>query len=146
MLITRLPVEEAAKAAGLQSILVVDDDDLIRGVTQLLLEPFGLTVATAPTGATAVAELQNNEKRIDVVLLDCALREETGIEVFRKLREVRPSVRVVFFSGFQAPPEIADICSRGEAWFVQKPFKGADLVHLLARACATALPVKVAAA
>jgi DNA-binding NtrC family response regulator len=146
MLITRLPAEEAARAAGLKHVLVVDDDDLIRGVTQLLLEPYGLTVSSVPSGEAAVNELRKEGTEVDIVLLDCALKGETGIDVFQKLRAVRPTARIVFFSGFQAPAEIAELCQRGDAWFVQKPFKGADLVHLLARACATTSTNGVAAA
>ena len=79
-------------------ILVVDDDEAVRSVTQEMLDRLGFEVSTAASGESAL-ELVSHQS-FDLVLLDLAMPTMSGVEVYGSLRERDASARVIFMTGY----------------------------------------------
>jgi PAS domain S-box-containing protein len=92
--------EDELVPSGTESILVLEDDELVRDVVERTLRRLGytVTVATRPSGALALAA----ENRYDLLVTDVVMPEMTGDEVARLIRVDQPDLPVVFMSGYTA--------------------------------------------
>ena len=113
---------------GHGAILVVDDDAAVRDVTRRLLSRQGFEVLDAPDGPRGVALLREAGARIRCVLLDLTMPGMDGTESFRRMREVRPDVRVVVMSGHSERSLATQFAGSGIVGRLHKPF---DLTTLL---------------
>jgi CheY-like chemotaxis protein len=97
---------EETPRGGSETILIVEDEPGVQGVTQRALERRGYRVLTARDGAEAQELLRARSGGVDLVLLDLIMPRMTGGEMHRWLREHFPAVRVVFATGYGAdfPP------------------------------------------
>jgi two-component system cell cycle sensor histidine kinase/response regulator CckA len=116
---------------GKGTVLVVDDEPMVREVAKAILESVGFTVKTAENGEEAVEVFGRDGHRIDLVLMDMTMPHMTGEEAFVRLREIDPSVRVVMASGYSAHDATTHVTSRNLAGFIQKPYRAAELVAKL---------------
>jgi PAS domain S-box-containing protein len=107
---------------GSETVLLVDDEDMIVEVGQGLLERLGYRALTAKTGKDAIATYKKNLDQIDMVILDMVMPDMGGGETFDRLREVNPNVKVLLSSGYTVEGEAAEILKRGCDGFIQKPF------------------------
>jgi two-component system cell cycle sensor histidine kinase/response regulator CckA len=112
---------------GDEMVLLVDDEDAIRGVGRELLEAMGYKVLLAGDGREAVNLYKNKQDEIDVVLLDIVMPNMGGGETYDKLKEVNPDVKVLLFSGYTINGQAKEILERGCDGFIQKPFDAKDL-------------------
>lgn len=112
---------------GQETILLVDDETVIVEVTQEILEELGYRVLVAPNGEDALAIYQEQQKEIDLVILDMIMPGIGGGEVFDRLRAMNPGVKVILSSGYSINSEAMDIMERGVRFFLQKPFTVTDL-------------------
>jgi CheY-like chemotaxis protein len=115
-------------------VLVVEDEDLVRGLAGKLLRRLGYTVLEARDGPTALAMVKS-ETRIDLLLTDVMLPGAfTGPKLAEELRRLRPKLPVLFASGYSQ--EIIDLGAHDrEMQFLSKPYDR----HKLARAVRDAL-------
>jgi signal transduction histidine kinase/ActR/RegA family two-component response regulator len=135
-----LPSHDAAQSWRSEAtVLVVDDDAMVRSVARRLLEAFGLTVHVAEGGPEAIARLMAAPNAIDAVLLDMTMPEMSGADVFIRMREVRPDLPVVLMSGYHED-ELSEEVGAGISGFVQKPFTPADLASRMRVALADPPP------
>ena len=127
------PVPDAAKAiekseASVGTILVVDDDAVVRRTAVRLLRSLGYDALVASGGQEAVALVTAYAGPIDAVVCDVAMPARSGIDVASDLRAIRPGLRVLFVSGYSdtdlGPP------TTGTA-FLGKPYTRADLAARL---------------
>ncbi len=114
------PVEEFIKGTG--TVLLVDDEEIILSVSKELLEGIGFQVLTANHGKEAVEVYRNNLEKIDIVLLDMIMPGIGGGEVYDRLKEINPEVKVLLSSGYSINNQAAEILKRGCNGFIQKPF------------------------
>ena len=112
-----------------ETVLVVEDDPLLLGLVRQMLGKLGYAVHEADTPAAALALAAHHDGDLDVVLTDVVLPEMDGRDLADRIRALRPSIRVVFMSGY-APGMLTDrgVLAQGAA-FLQKPFP----LHQLAR-------------
>lgn len=117
------------------TILLVDDDDMVRVVTAMLLRRAGHEVVEAVNGHDAVERFEAEPHRFDAVLLDVMMPVMTGHEAFPRLRRVDPDVPIVFFSGFDQS-EIAEHLAGATAHttFLPKPYDNDALYAAMAAA------------
>ncbi len=87
---------------GTETILLAEDDEVIRTLTQKILEKAGYTVLTAMDGIQAIEEYMRHRKAIDLLLLDVIMPKKNGKDVHDEVRVVNPSVKTLFFSGHTA--------------------------------------------
>jgi CheY-like chemotaxis protein len=133
------PVEEPAQPRGNGTVLIVDDEEVIRRVTQRSLEHVGYRVLTAEDGARAVEIYRTKGPEIDLVILDLTMPIMDGPQTLRALRLIDPAVRVLLSSGFSEH----DLSARGESVdepFLQKPYRWNELVEKVKEALSRQVP------
>ncbi len=111
------------------TILVVDDEEIIREVAKNILEEFGYDVLIANDGRKALEVFRQNAAEINAVLLDLSMPELDGAEAFLELRRIRPDVRVILSSGFDNNDSAIDRFMTEEGvGFIQKPYRPQQLI------------------
>jgi PAS domain S-box-containing protein len=112
------------------TVLLVDDEEVIRQVARRMLEKGGFEVMLANDGQEAVRTYEENKGDIDIVLLDLIMPKMGGRETFRRLKEIDPKVNVVFTSGYR-PQDRPEIGHLTDAPFIQKPFQTEILIQTM---------------
>ena len=120
---------KAGRLSG--TVLLVDDEETIRGLGRKMLELFGLSVLTAPDGREALKLYQQHGSVIDVVLLDLTMPHMDGHEAFCALRGIDEDVQVVLCSGYTGNDVADQFSGRGLANIVQKPYTCDELFAAL---------------
>jgi two-component system, cell cycle sensor histidine kinase and response regulator CckA len=120
---------EARHGSG--TILVVDDEKLVAALAGDILRRFGYTVLVAHGGEEAIELYRRRSRDIVAVMLDMVLPGMDGREVFRKLLEMNPDVKVLISSGYSHDRDADDLLRQGAKGFVQKPYRIAELVQAI---------------
>ncbi len=108
---------------GVETILMVDDEDLLLTMGQAVLSSFGYQVLTANSGQRALEILQNGDP-IDLVITDLVMPHMSGRELIEHIREVSPEMRILCTSGY-VRGQMAD----EESSYLQKPFTSQELLR-----------------
>jgi two-component system cell cycle sensor histidine kinase/response regulator CckA len=121
--------EEAPKEfiTGRETILLVDDDQMVLETGEEILGMLGYEVIPALSGSEAIRLYGEHQGRIDAVLLDMVMPEIGGGEVFDRIKEINPDIKVLLTSGYSQDGEANEILKRGCDGFIQKPFHTRDL-------------------
>jgi CheY-like chemotaxis protein len=130
---------------GAETILIVEDEDLVRALASRSLRERGYRVLEARQGRDALQQLEQQRLEVDLVISDVVMPEMGGRELARRLAALRPSLPVLFISGYTGE----DVIQRGllepGAPFQQKPFtpdglarKVREMLDGVARASAAA--------
>jgi CheY-like chemotaxis protein len=107
---------------GDEKILLVDDEDMIINETSKLLETIGYSVLVAKSGKEAIKIYQENNEKIDLVILDIIMPEMGGGEAYDNLKRINPQIKVLLSSGYSIDSSATKILERGCNGFIQKPF------------------------
>lgn len=121
------------------TILVVDDDNAVREVTAALLRELGYRVIEIGSGGAAL-DVIAQDGNIDLLLIDFAMPGMSGAEVARRVRAQRPSLPILFVTGFADRTALADV---SEAEIISKPFVDDELAEKIRVALVDARPRKV---
>jgi len=119
--------DEAAADTTARTVLLVDDEDDVRAVTQHMLERLGCTVLVAADGRECVDVFRAHAQTIDAVIVDLTLPRLTGEQAFGEIRRIRPDARVIMMSGYNDERTTQRLAADGLAGFLRKPFSVADL-------------------
>jgi PAS domain S-box-containing protein len=123
-----------AELRGSGTVLVVDDEDLVRSMAAATLKRFGYTVLKAENGQVAVDLFREHRDEIVAVLLDITMPVMGGEEAFRQMLEIRPGVRVVISSGYNEADAVQRFTGEvGSAGFIQKPYTAIKLAAAVKR-------------
>jgi PAS domain S-box-containing protein len=117
---------------GPVTVLVADDEPGVRHLASAMLRRSGYSVLEAADGKEAERVAVEYEGDIHVLLTDIVMPGFRGPELAQRLRKLRPSIRVVYMSGFRDTERLADV-ERGEAAFLAKPFVRAALLGAISR-------------
>lgn len=120
--------------AGL-SILVVDDEPLIRWSLSETLADSGHEIVEAGDGQTAVQAITSTPRPFDVVLLDFRLPDSNDLSLLSRLRRLAPSSRIIMMTAFGTPEMAQGALDLGAYQVVYKPFEIADVASLVQRPC-----------
>ncbi|MEE8557588.1 MAG: response regulator, partial [Myxococcota bacterium] len=123
------PVEPAWRGSG--TILVVEDDEDVRAVSRWMLESVGFSVATADDGKRGIDLFRQDADRFAAVLLDLAMPQVSGEEVFHELRQIRPGIPIVLCSGYGDVRVTQRLTSAPGTRFLPKPYERAELLETL---------------
>jgi len=116
---------------GDETILLVDDEEVILKVTGKILHNLGYRVLSARTGQEAIDMFRQRHGEIDLVILDMIMPEMGGGEVFDAMKAVNPSICALLSSGYSINDSARVILEHGCAGFIQKPFNIAELSQQL---------------
>ncbi len=110
------------------TILVADDEEIVRTVAKMTLERYGLNVLTAEDGEETLAVFRDHAAEIRAVILDMTMPKLSGEEVFREIRRIRPDVCVIVSSGYNEQDVVDSFRDDKPMGFIQKPYRAQDLV------------------
>jgi PAS domain S-box-containing protein len=106
-----------------KTVLVVDDEELVRNMVLSRLEVLGYDTISAVDGAEGVHLFRERLNEIDLVLLDFAMPRMNGVEAFGELRRMRPDVKVILSSGYTEDAVSKSFPGPKPAGFLSKPYK-----------------------
>ena len=125
-----LPCEGGLPAGilkGTETVLLVDDEDVVLDVNREILESQGYAVITARNGKEALEIYGRHRSEIALVILDMVMPEINGEETFGLLRRIDPEVKVILASGYSTNDQIRNLMRNGCRAFLQKPFGNMEL-------------------
>jgi signal transduction histidine kinase len=112
---------------GTETILLVEDEDVVVDISKEILSRLGYQTLVAKTGQEAIDISNSDEQNFDLVLLDMKLPDSDGKNIFSAIKDARPDVKVILFSGFSIDGPVQEILDSGADGFVQKPFSVSTL-------------------
>jgi CheY-like chemotaxis protein len=123
-----LPVVTAKAMRGTETVMVVEDQEAVRELAKTVLEAYGYRVLEASSGDAALAFVKQYSQEIHLLVTDVILPGMNGMDLSKRLRTLRPKLKVLFISGY--PAEV--ISRRGvlepEVAYLPKPLSPESLV------------------
>jgi CheY-like chemotaxis protein len=116
---------------GSETVLLVDDEDMIIDVAEEVLKQLGYNVLVARSGKEAIEIYEENKERIDMVILDMIMPDISGGDTYDRMKEMDPDVKVLLSSGYSINGQAKEILDRGCNGFIQKPYKMRQLSQKL---------------
>lgn len=123
----------AARVRHTGTVLVVDDEEYVRVLSQRMLSRLGYEVLLAAGGRQAVELFRSRHDQIDTVMLDLVMPEMDGQQVYEQFVAIDPEVPVVLTSGYHEQEIASRFAGAGIRGFLQKPYVVADLADVLAK-------------
>jgi PAS domain S-box-containing protein len=118
-----------------ESVLIVDDEDIVRSVAVKVLSGLGYHVTDTADPVNALAIYKDSWRSIDLVLIDMMMPHMNGKDLFEKLREINPSVAAILMSGYDATN--TPFTSTGFVAFIPKPYTLQELATRVRQSLST---------
>jgi len=114
-----------------KSVLLVEDDQIVRNATRTLLESYELIVHEAVNTNSAMKTLQNENISIDIGLLDLRLPNgDSGFNTINNIRRLKPTMPIIILSGETTPSILLGV-AEAKCKFVVKPVNAPDLIDAI---------------
>ena len=123
-----MPVELDDGNGG-ETILIAEDDEMVRKLGVSILSGAGYRTLVARDGQEAVEIYRNNGRRIDLILMDIVMPRMTGRQAFEAIREIDPSARVLFCTGYGMHLLDPQLLPGKDYHLIHKPFKPRELLR-----------------
>ena len=114
---------------GDETVLLVDDEDVIIKVSMEILNTLGYQVLTARSGKEAIEVYKKNKDKIDLIILDMIMPDMGGGKVYDRIKEINPDIKVLLSTGYSIEGQATEILKRGCNGFIKKPFNIKELSH-----------------
>jgi len=105
-----------------ETVLIVDDEEIVIGVAKQMLEKLGFSVLTATSGKEALDIYRKNKDEISLVVLDMIMPGMGAGDTYDELQVIDPAIKVLLSSGYGVDEQTSEILKRGCKGFIQKPF------------------------
>ncbi|PJZ24029.1 hybrid sensor histidine kinase/response regulator [Leptospira hartskeerlii] len=122
---------EPESLGGQESILVIEDEELLRDMLKDLLESKGYKVYLAVDGEDGVEQFLLRHSQIKLVMTDLGLPKFGGSEVIKRIRAIHSSVKIVLASGFMEPELKLSLKDYDVSYFIQKPYLGTEILSCI---------------
>ncbi|MFC1725182.1 PAS domain S-box protein [candidate division KSB1 bacterium] len=116
---------------GNETILLIDDEKLVRSVGKDILTDLGYKVHLASSGKQGIKLLEKHMDSIRLVLLDMIMPEMDGETVYKELKKINPDIKIIIVSGYSQNGTAEKIVKKEKTVFVQKPFQMKELSEAL---------------
>jgi two-component system CheB/CheR fusion protein len=120
-------MKKRADFTGAGTILVIDDEEVVRMAARATLKQYGYTVLLAENGEKGIELFARKADEISLVLLDMTMPVMSGQETLSGLRAIRPDVRVLISSGYDEDDMMEQLSGEVIEGFIQKPYRSPDL-------------------
>ncbi len=120
--------ENIPRLGGTETILLVEDEALLRSVTRSMLEEFGYRVIEAEDGNDAVRKFDEHKTEIRLVLMDVIMPDKSGKEAYQEMQKMRPGIKVIFTSGHSGDILTSKKISDEGLQFISKPVLPKELL------------------
>ncbi|PJZ69477.1 hybrid sensor histidine kinase/response regulator [Leptospira perolatii] len=107
---------------GKETVLFIEDEIMLRDLIRTMLEFKGYAILTAADGEEGVSIFNQRKEDISLVITDYGLPKLTGSEVFSRIKDIKPEVKMILATGFIDPEIKADLSDMGVSRFIQKPY------------------------
>lgn len=114
-----------------KTFLIIDDEEIVREVSQKMIELLGGKALIAKDGREGIEIFKNKHNQIDYILLDLTMPGLSGEEVFRELKKIKEDINVILMSGYNDQDVSQRLVGKGFAGFIQKPFTIQKLLEVL---------------
>ena len=114
-----------------QTVLIVEDEDILRMLLQTMLEEHGFTVIAATDGEEAIEMFKQHKDEVGVILSDLGLPKLGGWDAFLKMKEIQPDLQGILASGYFEESVKEEIIKSGANNFIQKPYNPPEIVAML---------------
>ena len=114
---------------GSETILLADDEELIRDLGSRILTQAGYRVITAANGRETLEIYRDRREEISLVILNVIMPEMGGAECLPELIRINPDLKTLIASGFSTNGAVSDILQSGARGFVKKPFNLNEMLH-----------------
>jgi CheY-like chemotaxis protein len=115
------------------TILLVEDEQILRSMGIDLLETLGFSAIAAQNGREALKIYRERGSEIDLVLLDLIMPEMGGVEAYRELRAINPELPIIICSGYSIESVSNVIDHDNNAFFTSKPYNPKELRNVILR-------------
>ena len=132
--IARPAPESAELRRGSETVLLVEDEDLLLELVCITLENSGFRVIKARNGEEAIRLYRQRRKEIDIVLTDLGMPKIGGWGLYQALKKINPVITVVFASGYFEPAIQSEMTRNGARFFLQKPYHPAEVLRTIREA------------
>ena len=110
------------------TILLVDDEEVVRELGKDILEAYDYKVLLAIHGNEGVRIFNENKDNIDLVILDMVMPEKSGRQVFKEMKALKPGIKIIICSGYGEEHYFHELFEEGAVGFLQKPFQHTELL------------------
>ncbi len=119
--------DEVPVAPGTETILLVEDEDIVVEITRKMMTRLGYQIRVAQNGEEAMRISDDPQVNFDLVLLDMKLPDMDAKDIFFSLKKAHPEIKVIIFSGYALDGPVQEILDAGADGFIQKPFSFSTL-------------------
>jgi signal transduction histidine kinase/ActR/RegA family two-component response regulator/HAMP domain-containing protein len=120
----------APVTGGTETILIVEDEEILREMARDILKDCGYHMLEASTGREALDVWRKDANKIDLLLTDMVMPEGiSGVDLAERLLADRPDLKIIFTSGYTSTEINAEMLSRSQARFLQKPYSHTTLAR-----------------
>jgi PAS domain S-box-containing protein len=127
--VERLPAPRPASLRGTETILLVEDEESVRGFIRTLLERSGYAVLDASNGHEAIDIVSARGSAIHLLVTDVVMPRMSGRELAENVRSISPGIRLLYVSGYTDDAVFRHGMTEGEINFIQKPFRSMDFLR-----------------
>ncbi|HPQ68144.1 MAG TPA: response regulator [bacterium] len=128
---------DPAPVDGTETVLLVEDQNIVRQLAGVFLEKHGYRVLTAENGIEAIEKCENYDGDIHLLLTDVVMPNMNGKELFTYLSRRRPDIKVVYSSGYTDDAIVHHGILEAGTFFLSKPFKMDEMLHKVRKALDT---------
>ncbi|HUI08892.1 MAG TPA: PAS domain S-box protein, partial [Bacteroidota bacterium] len=125
---------DLARHGGTETLMVVEDEEMLSELLKASLEALGYTVVVAANGDQALGMYESVGEEIDIVISDLGLPGMSGAELFQKIRSIRNDARVIIATGYLDPETRSELLNLGACGFIQKPYLPDDVARAIREA------------
>ncbi len=116
------PEEKVKIFKGAGTVLIIEDEDMVRLTTGKFIKRCGYDILAASGGREGIELYKEKKNEISLVLLDMVMPGISGLDVFKELLKIDPDVSVLLTSGFHGDERVREAISHGVKGFIQKPY------------------------
>jgi DNA-binding NtrC family response regulator len=119
---------------GTETILLIEDEEMLQEIGKTILASKGYTVLTAHDGEEGLTVYRRHREEIAAVISDLGLPKLGGDEVFRQIRTMNPTAKFILASGFIDPHLKSELYKLGVQFFIQKPYQLQEVLQVIREA------------
>jgi len=133
--------DESMPTAGTGTVLLIEDDDMVRGMTTNMLETIGYETRSTANPHEALSIVENFPERIDLVITDVVMPGLSGKELWERMKATRPGIKFLFISGYTSDVILHRGILEEGMHFLQKPFGMNELARKIRNAIEDTKPL-----
>jgi len=131
---TKIKYPEPGTIHGKETILLIDDENLILDTSRLMLQKLGYTALTASSGQEGIALYREHNRQIDLVILDMIMPGLSGEKTFDRLKKENPEIKVLLSTGYSMNRQASRMLKAGCIGIIHKPYNLKELARKIADA------------